>query len=433
MKKLIQLVSKIVLFIALLNVFAFAVVHVHEGGQKLGVFTQPLKSFAAFPKVVLNTFENIKKPERLVPIDPGFETTNKLDYDLYAVSSHYDKTQWIIRLINLKNDSLQHQWFLKKENYKNTGRVFSHAEPREPILLANKSVIFACDESYNLYKLDKKSNILWHNKEHHYHHTINLDYDKNIWTCTKRLTALSSLNLKYWDDYLTKIDSETGKTIFNKSISEILFENDLSYFIHGLGNGASTENPDPLHLNDIEPVLNDGEYWKKGDLFLSIRHKSLILLYRPSMNKVMRVIQGAFYNQHDIDIESDSIISLFNNNVSSLSSYRNADNTNFTPIINESDSLLNSITEILLYNLRDSTFTVVYKQQFLKEKIFTNTQGLHEFLSNGDLFVESQNSGKLYIVNDKEFLLKRYINEPKDEFVEPPHWIRLYENINFIK
>ena len=24
---------------------------------------------------------------------------------------------------------------------------------------------------------------------------------------------------------------------------------------------------DPIHLNDIEPVFHDTEYWKKGDVF----------------------------------------------------------------------------------------------------------------------------------------------------------------------
>ena len=47
---------------------------------------------------------------------------------------------------------------------------------------------------------------------------------------------------------------------------------------------------DGLHLNDIQPALTDSPYWKKGDLFLSLRHKSLILLYRPSTGKIIWMI-----------------------------------------------------------------------------------------------------------------------------------------------
>ena len=28
---------------------------------------------------------------------------------------------------------------------------------------------------------------------------------------------------------------------------------------------------DPFHINDIQPVLQDGKYWMKGDVFLSLR------------------------------------------------------------------------------------------------------------------------------------------------------------------
>ena len=51
---------------------------------------------------------------------------------------------------------------------------------------------------------------------------------------------------------------------------------------------------DPLHLNDIEPVLYDGNYMKKGDLLLSVRNISLIILYRPSNNKILKIIEENF-------------------------------------------------------------------------------------------------------------------------------------------
>ena len=90
--------------------------------------------------------------------------------------------------------------------------------------------------------------------------------------------------------------------------------------IHGFpAPNTSTGIKDPLHLNDIEPLLSDGRHWKKGDLFISLRNRSTVLLYRPLTNKIMRTIQGSFYGQHDVDVISDSTISIFNNNVSGLS------------------------------------------------------------------------------------------------------------------
>ena len=54
--------------------------------------------------------------------------------------------------------------------------------------------------------------------------------------------------------------------------TEILIEN-------GLINRVFTQDKyskDPLHLNDIEPIKTDGEYWDRGDLFLSLRNLSFI-------------------------------------------------------------------------------------------------------------------------------------------------------------
>ena len=70
----------------------------------------------------------------------------------------------------------------------------------------------------------------------------------------------------------------------------------------------------PLYTNDIEPALSDSEYWQQGDVFISIRHQSAIIHYRPSTNKVINYITGPFAQQHDVDVISDKEISIFNNN-----------------------------------------------------------------------------------------------------------------------
>ena len=51
---------------------------------------------------------------------------------------------------------------------------------------------------------------------------------------------------------------------------------------------------DPIHLNDIQPVNFNGDYWEKGDVFLSLRNQSMIVLYRPSTNQIVWKTQGPF-------------------------------------------------------------------------------------------------------------------------------------------
>ena len=41
----------------------------------------------------------------------------------------------------------------------------------------------------------------------------------------------------------------------------------------------------------------------------------MVILYRPSTNKIIKIIEGEFYNQHDVDIIDENKISIYNNNV----------------------------------------------------------------------------------------------------------------------
>jgi len=431
MFKAIRAISKLVLLVAALNVFAFCVYHVNNGGTKLGPLTKPLKSFSQFPKLVMGVFRELTMPTRLIGADESFKRINKLDYDLYGLNAHFGASAWNIELRNFKNDELVHNWKLENNNFQPTGTIFSHAEPISPILLANKNIVLNNHETKNLYRLDENSKILWHNTDYQYHHSISLAEDGNIWGCTRTLVELKN-KIRYWDNYITKVDVETGKTIFHKSISEILIENEMDYLIHGFGNEVYEQGTDPLHHNEIEPVMEDGTYWKKGDLFLSFRHRSMVILYRPSSNKVIRLIQGPFVNSHDVDIHSDSTITIFNNNISSLANL-SMEHVNFDKAKELSDLSpdLNLHAGVIKYNFKDSTFTDIYPAQFSKEKIYTPTQGLHEFLSNGDLFVENYQMGLLYVFNEQEIKLKTYANKVADGGVEPPHWVRIYESIDF--
>lgn len=432
MKKVVKIISSMVLIIAFLSFFAHSVKHVINGGNRFGPLTKPFKEFIFFISTVEKVFNEVTTlPETYAPIDSTFRQKNALNYNVYALNAHHQttKNQWVYRLLNLRNDSIIHNWVLKKSDFFITDREFSNSVPFYSILLKDRSIITLLNESNNLFRLDKESNIIWHNTDKKFHHSLNLGDDGNIWACTadESLVRFSDNNLvKYEDNYITKIDPETGKIIYDKSVSEILIENGYINLLYGYGNSAVSKGTDPLHLNDIEPVLFDGEYWKKGDLFLSLRHRSLIIQYRPISNRIIRLLHGPFLNQHDVDIISETQISLFNNNVPNMKSKISSEIKT-----NESKVLAHlKYSEILAYNFKDSTYQSLFQNHFQSENIFTATQGLHQILSNGDMFIECQNNGKIYILNKDNVLLKRYINEPKNGYVEMPHWVRIYEELD---
>ena len=176
------------------------------------------------------------------------------------------------------------------------------------------------------------------------------------------------LSEKFSDDSIVKIDS-SGKILFNKSVLEILDENNIIIDYYSRGK-------DPIHLNDIEPTFSDTDYWKKGDLFLNIRNQDMIVHYRPSNNRVINIIRGPFTWAHDVDVISDKEISIFNNN----NNTKNSDHS-----------------EIIIYNF-EKKFRRLFNSQLKKENFKTTTEGLHHIFKDGSLMVEEQESWKDYLV-----------------------------------
>ena len=110
----------------------------------------------------------------------------------------------------------------------------------------------------NLFRLDKESNIVWHNTEKMFHHSLNLSHDGNIWACTWDYAYSTNdhenVTIKFKDDFITKVDVNTGKILLDRSISKIFLDNGYVNFVHGFGNEAYSEGQDLFHMNDIEPV-----------------------------------------------------------------------------------------------------------------------------------------------------------------------------------
>ena len=117
---------------------------------------------------------------------------------------------------------------------------------------------------------------------------------------------------EFTDTAIFKFNAD-GEILYRKSVLEILIENHIlptNFAFSAAYDGILN----PIHLNDIQPALSDTKYWNRGDLFLSIKNQSAIVQYRPDTNQVISYLVGPFARQHDVDIISDTEISIFNNN-----------------------------------------------------------------------------------------------------------------------
>ena len=367
--------------------------------------------------------------EKIGFIKHNFKPRNEL-----LLLSRYDGElkRSVIELIDLKNFSIIHSWIpnvntiLKLTENKKEFEKFKIEKSTKslrlfnPLLTDNGNIIF---QGFSpLVKIDFCSNILWINDEDIFHHSIEEDHDGNFWIPTQNYPSNISKYIdgieinSFTDDGITKISKE-NKILYKKSVTEILFEHNLENMIIGKFNTFSN---DPIHLNDIEPVLKDGSFWKKGDVFLSLRHQSIIILFRPNTNKIIRIISGPFFQQHDVDILSEEEISIFNNN------------TIWTP----KGEVIKKNSEIIIYNFKTNKFTKKFNDQLIKLNFKTETEGLHHILNDSSLFLEEQNYGRILLLNNKGDLEWEYINRAKNGKVYILNWSSIiddYEFINYIK
>ncbi len=401
--------------------------HHYSGGKKFKNLQKIAVFFASIPTntrdMIKNRNINLDAPPKLKKHlhKKKFEQFIQNNREALLILPRYDHdiSRSIVEVIDLKNFEVIHTYKndvdeinAKVQNTSEFERLNIDDSPvrfqfRHPLILDDGSLISDSELSPE-FKIDFCSNLIWINDEEAFHHSKELDHEGNIWI-PGILNPYPDYMQKYIslsDDSIIKINTD-GKILFNKSVIDILVTNqilDRDYF-----NGFEG---DPIHLNDIEPAFNDTNYWKKGDVFLSARHLSAIIHYRPDTNEVINYIKGQFNEQHDVDIVSDKEISIFNNN-------------NF--LIN------NEYSEILIYNFETGLFSKMFNEQLKKEKFKTRTQGLSHIFNDGSLLVEEQNFGRIILFNKEGQKEWEYINKDKNGDIGLVSWSRIIENKMFIK
>ena len=415
MKKFFTYPVFLVLFLSFIGMMGFGAIveYNNDGGEKYQFLQKPVLFITEVPFTLQlmikrksisddvlipindNIYENKKvfdkklvtpPLENLILIsrhdgDLGRSIVEIRDLNTFEVLHSYKpKIDEIYKKIDLSKDEFK---YLKRDNGVN--RFFMW----HPSITNRGELIF--QSSSPLIKIDFDSNIVWVNDEDIFHHSINLDDEENIYvpSQSKPYSKLLSNYIgsnnrsdKYnFDNDAISILDKNGKMLFSKSVTEILIE-------HGYLNRILTQQSHRIgnvHLNDIQPVLKDTNYFKKGDLFLSLRNISMIILYRPSTNKIIKIIEGEFYNQHDVDIIDESRISIYNNNV----------------FLNYLDETKVTNNEIVIYDFETNNFSKKFEKTFIENKINGDGHGLIDFLEDDSAIVEDRNNGRIFYLNSQ--------------------------------
>ena len=199
----------------------------------------------------------------------------------------------------------------------------------------------------------------------------------------------------------------------------MLIENDMESRLSMVGT-THTFQIDPIHINDVQPVNVDGKYWKKGDVFISLGHQSMIILWRPSTEEIVWKYESNIFHQHDVNIVSQHQISIFNNN--RKYHYPNKD-------------IVDGNNQILIFNFDTDTVSSYLSKSLVREDVRTLSQGRSDLLENNDLFIEETDYARTLYFNSDGSLRWTHVNRASDGNVYRVGWSRILytkENIQTV-
>jgi len=329
-----------------------------------------------------------------------------------------DRKEGIVEYLDFDNEGAKHVWrtdidsIHKRSNMPrsvvNLRRDFNRSRYvyTHPLPFPDGSLIFHGMGS-PLIKIDVCSRVQWV-IDGAFHHSIERGADGSFWTAQRLIPSeLAFVDDKFMDDAIVNISAE-GEILFRKSVARMLLDSGLKHIVYS----HNRYDNDPIHLNDIQPVPSDGPYWKKGDVFLSLRTSSVLLLYRPSTNEVVWSKEGPWLMQHDVDILSDHEIGVYSNNT--VASPRGP--KTIRP------------NEIMIYDFAADETRSPYKAAFKKFKVKTETSGLFRKFPDGSIMAEEHDYGRIVSFDATGALRWRYVNRAaKDGRVFQLGWSRFID------
>lgn len=423
LRKLPLYIANLIIGLTLLSLFGWVVRESAKGKQWVPHnISRTVTFFTTLPDRLIIAKEAVERlPLIYVPSPENFEPVNTLEDDVNVLIS-YANANWkrTIAIKNLRTGEELKTWHVDR-------LANPHNRIMHSLMLPDSSLVYSLNGVTGLIRIDKNSERIWKQDTIAHHHAINMGANGTFWANTYSKDngehiyygakfSIDGREFPFIDNTITQFDAETGRILYHKSVTEILIENDLTHLL------IKSDSPgDPLHINDVQPVLTDSEFMKTGDVFISSRTSSWIMHYRPSTGEVIELIEGPFMSQHDVDIESDSTIIFFNNGGQTLKGerpdqHRLGDNL---IVVDE------QFSGIQRYYLKTGKFEHVEQPVFNENQIFSFTESLMDELPGGGYFIEEQNSSVLWVVKDGEVLYKNILASQHEGHHHLANWGRL--------
>ena len=359
---------------------------------------------------------------RFAEMQPGWNPTGDAmpQFAGYLLLSRYDGTRrrHVTELVSMTDWAVKHAWEPDAGLLLADAARTSHFAPFEdwntnhfraihPLLMPNGDLITK-DHDSPLFRIDACTARVWMQDATTFHHSTEVDADGMLWLPSRAEPAkVAHASPDFMDDEVAEVDPADGKVLFSRSITQMMIEKGWTHRL--FTNGAYVD--DPIHLNDIQPVLTDGPYWKKGDLFLSLRNISAIMLYRPSTDEIVWIKEGPWLSQHDVDILDDHRISVYDNRAEDRGLHE----------------FVETNSDVLVYDFATGQVTTLLADAMARAGIKTLYAGLYTAMPGGYSLIEDVTTARLVLIGPDGGVEAEYANKADSGKVYHLGWSRVVD------
>ena len=397
---IVLLVLTIVLVGAVL--FGGVVKTVAEGGRRNWIGAAAIR-VAEIPERVADVFDFFLGPSRwAVRGAQRFEGRSGLVFPPgarqdggYLLLARYDGDRRIplVELIDLARRESIHEW---RQDLNPSAA---------PYPIEDGSLLLQGGRSTGLVMLDGCSRVRWALATPRFHHSIERDADGHFWVPYHVAPPLvPGAGPGFVEDGMARI-SRDGRVLSLVPLSRALIAGGHGHLLYAMDRHLK----DPMHMNDVQPVLEDGPVWRRGDLFVSLRSRSVVLLYRPSSDEVVWIASGPWMHQHDVNVVGPHEISVFSNNAARLGHGRRE---------------VLGTSEVYLYDLASGAARSPWRDALRRHDVRTRWGGRATVLADGDVFVEETDHGRALRVGADGTLRWTYVNRSGDGLLYVLAWSR---------
>jgi hypothetical protein len=250
-----------------------------------------------------------------------------------------------------------------------------------------------------------------------FHHSIEPDANEDLWVCgaidPETINSPESKtphsNKIFEDQALVRV-SKTGKILQTISVADLLSRSGLEYLLYGSSN--PNLNFDPIHLNQITPINRDAGLLKKGQILISLRNLSTIVLVDPTSQSVVWHKSGKWMNQHCVMAIGPSTFSVLDNH--SFASGYDWLNPQWR-------------TRIIKHNIETDVSCEILANAELLKNLKIPLEGRALSVDSDTWIIEDSHAGTIMLLRGNN-VVSKWVNKYPDGSVGVTSWCRYISN-----